>query len=66
LDFGPAIKICQKGAKVEMTPELTSFRLGIWPSECQRKLGEMSSFCDAGNRQLNWHMPPFDRTVTAI
>ena len=29
-------------------------------------LGEMSSFCDAGNRQLNWHMPPFDRTVTAI
>jgi hypothetical protein len=51
---------------MKMTPELTGFRLGIWPSKCQRKLDEMSSFYDAGNRQLNGHVPPSNQTVTAI
>jgi hypothetical protein len=31
-------------AKMKKTPELTGFRLGIRPSECQRKLDEVSSF----------------------
>ena len=36
--------MAQKMAKMKKTPELTSFRLGICPSEYQRKLDEVSSF----------------------